>query len=188
MHWNVNTTHLLLHVSALVERHHQGVLVSVKVVSFELVRNVWQSHSLAFSEIAKKRLFASSLSARPHGTLLPLDGFSWNLIRFFFRKCQENSSFVKIGQEKQVLHMKIDRQCLSHLALLFLGWEMFQTKVVDKIKTQMLCSITFFFLNSRPLWDNVEKYCTSGQATDGQYGACALHLGLRKATTHTQNM
>jgi len=44
---------------------------------------------------------------------------------------------------------------------------MFQTKVVDKIKTHILCSITyFFFRKSCRLWENVEKYCTAGQAAD----------------------
>jgi len=51
---------------------------------------------------------------------------------------------------------------------------MFQTEVVQKIKTDILCSVTFF-LQSCHLWDNVEKYCRAGQVTDGQCGACALH-------------
>jgi len=42
---------------------------------------------------------------------------------------------------------------------------MFQTKVVEKIKTHILCSVTFFF-KSCHLWDNVEKYCRAGEATD----------------------
>jgi len=41
------------------------------------------------------------LSVRPHGTTrLPLDGLSLNLIFEDFSKiCQDESSFVKIGQE-----------------------------------------------------------------------------------------
>jgi len=42
---------------------------------------------------------------------------------------------------------------------------MFQTKVVEKIKTNILCSVTFF-RKSRCLWDNVEKYGRAGQVTD----------------------
>jgi hypothetical protein len=42
---------------------------------------------------------------------------------------------------------------------------MFQTKVVEKIKTHFLCSKTFF-RKSYPWWDNVEKYATARQATD----------------------
>jgi len=35
---------------------------------------------------------------------------------------------------------------------------MFHTSVVEKIKTHILCSITFL-RKSCPLWDNVDKYC-----------------------------
>jgi hypothetical protein len=50
-------------------------------------------------------------------------------------------------------------------------------KFVEKIKTHILCSITFFPRIVR-LWDNVEKYGTAGQATDDNItGACALHTG-----------
>jgi len=33
---------------------------------------------------------------------------------------------------------------LSYLTHFFLEWQMFQTKVVENIKTHILCSITFF--------------------------------------------
>ena len=43
---------------------------------------------------------------------------------------------------------------------------MFQVKVVEKIKTHILCSVTFFFSKSHAVsWDNVEKYGTARQAT-----------------------
>ena len=42
---------------------------------------------------------------------------------------------------------------------------MFQTTVVEKIKTHILCSVTFF-RKSRRLRDNVEKFCRAWQATD----------------------
>jgi uncharacterized protein (UPF0305 family) len=54
---------------------------------------------------------------------------------------------------------------LWYLAEFFLEWEMFQTKVVEKIKTRILCLATFFRKSYR-LWDNVEKYGTARQATD----------------------
>jgi len=40
--------------------------------------------------------------------------------------------------------MKTISGFLSRLAQFFLELEMFQTKVVEKIKTHILCSITFF--------------------------------------------
>jgi hypothetical protein len=53
----------------------------------------------------------------------------------------------------------------QYLAQFFLEWEILQTKVVEKIKTHVLCSITSFRKLCR-LWDNVEKYGTARQATD----------------------
>ena len=41
----------------------------------------------------------------------------------------------------------------SYLAQFFLEWEMFQIKVVEKITTHILCSVTFFRESCR-LWDN----------------------------------
>jgi hypothetical protein len=43
---------------------------------------------------------------------------------------------------------------------------MFQTKVVEKIKTHILCSVTFF-LENRAFYEIMcEKYCIALQATD----------------------
>jgi hypothetical protein len=53
-------------------------------------------------------------------------------------------------------------QYLSHFSL---EWQMFQTKVVEKAKTHILCSVSFF-LKIMPPWDNVGKYCRVWQATD----------------------
>ena len=41
-------------------------------------------------------------------------------------------------------------------------------KFVEKIETQIMCSVTFFFRKSCRLWDNVEKYCRAGQTTDNK--------------------
>jgi len=42
---------------------------------------------------------------------------------------------------------------------------MFQIKVVKNIKTHILYLVTVFLKSCR-LWDNVEKYCGVGNATD----------------------
>jgi len=47
----------------------------------------------------------------------------------------------------------------------------FQTKVVETIKTHILCSITLF-LKKWSLWDKVEKCCTARQATDDNTIQC----------------
>ena len=62
--------------------------------------------------------------------------------------------------------MKTNIRFLSYLAQFILEWKMFQTKDVGKIKTRILCLITFSWKSCR-LWDNVEKYSRPRQATDG---------------------
>jgi hypothetical protein len=53
----------------------------------------------------------------------------------------------------------------QYLAEFFLEWEMFQTKIAEKINTHILHSITFFLKSCR-LWDNVEKYGGAGEDAD----------------------
>jgi len=64
------------------------------------------------------------------------------------------------------LHMHTDIQFWSHLAQFFLEWEMFMTKVVQKIKTHILCSITF--CRNRTVYEIMWKkiYFRAGQGTD----------------------
>jgi hypothetical protein len=54
--------------------------------------------------------------------------------------------------------MKTNTHFWSYLAQFFLEREMFQTKVVEKIKTHILCSITFFFETRAVyeiMWENI---------------------------------
>jgi len=65
--------------------------------------------------------------------------------------------------------MKTKAHLWEYLAEFFLEWEMFQTEVVEKIKTHILLSVTFLRKLCR-LWDNVEKYCRAAKATDDNIG------------------
>ena len=58
-------------------------------------------------------------------------------------------------------------QLCKYLAEFFSEWEMFETVFSEKIKTQIWCLITFFLKSCR-LWDNLEKYGTARQVTDGK--------------------
>ena len=93
-------------------------------------------------------------SFRPHGaTRLPTDGFSWNFIfRFFFRKSvekiQDSSKFDKNNGTSHEYQYTF----WLHLAQFFLKWEMFQTKIVEKIKTHILCSVYFFSPENRAVY------------------------------------
>ena len=62
---------------------------------------------------------------------------------------------------------------------------MFQTKVVEKIKTHILYSMTFW--KSCRLWDNVEKYGGAREATD-YYMIEHMRFACRisKAKTHSK--
>jgi len=112
----------------------------------------------------RKRLLAFIyiyLSVRPSfrthwTTRLPLEGFLWNLIIKDFSKIYRgHSSFIKTGQEERVLYMKTNKHFLSYIAQFFLEWELFQTKVLERIQ-KVSCSVTFSRQSCR-LWDNVEK-------------------------------
>jgi len=80
-------------------------------------------------------------------------------LSIFWKNLLSISSFVKIWQELGILHMQTDIHFWSYLLHFFPEWEMFQTKVVEKIKTHILCSITFsFFRKSRVyeiIWKNI---------------------------------
>ena len=60
--------------------------------------------------------------------------------------------------------MKTKMHFLSYLTHFFLECEMFQTKLVEKFKTHIMCSVTFF-LTILPFMRYVEKCCKAGQAT-----------------------
>jgi hypothetical protein len=62
--------------------------------------------------------------------------------------------------------MKTNVRLWYYLSEFFLEWEVFHTKVTEKIKTHILGSVIFFSRKSCRLWNNLEKYCTAGQATD----------------------
>ena len=53
---------------------------------------------------------------------------------------------------------------LLYLAEYFLEWEIFRTKVVEKIETHFMYNN--FFWKLYHLWCNVEKYGWAGRATD----------------------
>jgi hypothetical protein len=61
----------------------------------------------------------------------------------------------------------------QYLAYFFLEWEMFQVKLVEKMKTHVLCYVTFFQTSCR-LWDNVEIY---GEARGQKIWPLAWHTG-----------
>ena len=115
----------------------------------------------AFTEKLKANIHRRYTSFRPSFCLnfspLSLDGFSWNCVFEYFSKIfRETFLLIKTRQVWRTLYTKTNIHLLSYLTKFYLEWKMFQTKVVEKIKTHILCSVTFFRKTYR-LWDNVEK-------------------------------
>jgi len=108
-----------------------------------------------------------------------------------FRKfVEKNWSFIKNGQEYQVFYMKTNVHFWSYLAEFFLEWEMFQTNVVEKMKTHFMLSIPPSPPPSKIL--PFVRYC--GRILNRrtgyrlQHGTCALHTGYLRLQVHTQNI
>ena len=62
---------------------------------------------------------------------------------------------------------------------------MFETQLVEEIKTHILCSIALFRKSCR-LWDNVEKYCRAGQATDDNMAHAHCMLVPKATDTNSE--
>jgi hypothetical protein len=131
---------------------------------------LWHEFLGAFAKLQKATIsvMCAHITVRPHEiTRLSLEGFSRNLIFECLSKiCRESSSFVKIWQKKRVLYTKTFAYLSEYLAEFFSDERCSRQKVVEKFKTYILCSISFF-RKSCHLWYNVETFCTAGQATDG---------------------
>ena len=97
-----------------------------------------QNYEATVSFVMSVRLSAWNKSS-------PTARITWNLIFEFFSKiCYGNSSFIKIWQEQRVglLHIKTSVH-IWYLAEFSVEWEMFQTKVVEKIKTHCIFNKCF---------------------------------------------
>ena len=63
----------------------------------------------------------------------------------FRRSVQKIQVSLKSDKKIRVLYVLTNVHFWWYLFQLFLEWEMFQTKVVEKFETHILCSRTFFF-------------------------------------------
>ena len=111
-------------------------------------------------------------------TRLPLDGFWLNFILKPFSKiCWDTSSSIEIWQEWRILYMQPFSHLWHYLAKFFLEWEMFWATVAEKIKTHILCKITFS--RKSCLYEIVPKNLDEPERPQMiiQYGAWAAHAG-----------
>jgi hypothetical protein len=81
--------------------------------------------------------------------------------------------------------MKTHINFRSYLAQTFLGWEIFEINVVEKIKTRILCSKCFS--ENRAVYDIMWRNIVEPVGHRWQYGACAFSRRIHKATnTHSE--
>jgi hypothetical protein len=106
------------------------------------------------------------LPARPHeNPQLKPDTFTLNLIWDFSKICRANTSPIEILQELPLLYIQIYLHLWRHLAEFFSEWEMFQRKVIQKIKTRFFM-FSNFSLKILPFMRHMEKYSRAGQAAE----------------------
>jgi hypothetical protein len=115
---------------------------------------------------SEKPLLASScMSVLTHVTTgLSRDRFSWNIVSEYFSKICNKTSSIQICQEKRVIYIKTNIHLLWNLVQFFSEWEMLRTTVAEKIRTHILCSITFF-PKIVHLWCNVEQFLSPEEAS-----------------------
>jgi len=105
----------------------------------------------------------------------------------FGKNCLVNWSLVKIWQEQRALHIKTDIHFWSYLAPFFLELKMFQTKVVEKIKTHILCSVIFFSPHNRAVYDITWKNTVQPDRPKMIIRRMPFACWIRKATnTHSE--
>ena len=114
-------------------------------------------------------------SMRPPVSPHELLGSHWRIfmkydIWIFFRTSVENIKFSLKSE------MKRRRRTIyifsSYIAHLFLEWEMFQMKILEEIKTQILCLVTFF--ENLSVYEIMWKYTGEPDRTQSTR---ALHVG-----------
>jgi len=81
-----------------------------------------------------------------HFSLHGMDFHEICYLSIFFQKPLRKLKFHWNQTRIMVLYMKTDIHFWSYLAQFFLEWEMLQIQVVQKIKTHILCSVTFFLI------------------------------------------
>jgi hypothetical protein len=80
---------------------------------------------------------------------------TWEFFEYLSRKFKFQENLTGMTR---VAYVTTNIFFLSYLAQFFLEWEMFQTKVVEKINTHFVFNNPLFSLSKIvPLWDNVES-------------------------------
>jgi hypothetical protein len=85
--------------------------------------------------------------------------------------------------------MKTDMHFLSYLAQFLLEWEMFQTKVVGKIKTRILCTIMSLFFENHVFYEIMWKNIVQLDRPQMTIWGMRIECWIPNATnTHSDNV
>jgi hypothetical protein len=83
------------------------------------------------------------------------------------------------------MNMKTDKHFWSHLVQFVLEWELFQTKVAEKIKTHILCSVTF--PENRAVYEKMWKNTVEPDRPQMKTWCMRIACWIPKATnTHSE--
>ena len=168
--------------------HRVGVFTAMNAVFWlPSLPRLWERWIFrCFRKNCETRLSASSSpSVRPSFRLSAWNNsdhtgrFSSNWYLSIFRNSVKKIQ-VSLPPDKNTDYITTTTHFPSHLTHFSLEWEMFQTKVVDKLKTHILCSVTLF--DNRAVYETIRR---NDVQWGRQYGACALHAGYPRLQTHT---
>ena len=150
----------------------------------------------AFAKLEKRLLTSSCLSVRPSAwnNSAPIGRILWNLIfKYFVKICRENSSLdiyrhthTHLRRISSTLY-EDEHTVMTISVQLFLEWGMFQTKIVQKIRT--LIYVQLFSPESRGVFEIMrKKYGRARQVTNDNKTRCTRFVfWITKATdTHPE--
>ena len=118
--------------------------VQVRVIRIPQQLTVW-SFLGAFVKLRKTTItFFMSVRLSAWNNSAPTGRICIKYYIWVFFEKSENSRFIKIGQEYAVLCMETTGSVWSYLGQFFLEWQIFHTKPVEKIRRNILFSVSSF--------------------------------------------
>ena len=141
-----------------------------------------------FAALASSCFLSLRASVHPPVNMKRLASYWTNFHGFWYLRIFKKSvQKIQVSLKSGTLH-EDQYTFLSHLSYFFLEWEIFPTNVVEKIKTDILFSVTFFFfLESRAVYEIMLKNTVERVRPQTTIWWLSITCWITKATdTHTQ--
>jgi hypothetical protein len=133
-----------------------GAFAKLRKATVSLVMSVYLSVCLSTCLSVRPSVRMEKLNSPPNGRIF----MKFNIWVFFENLSKKFKFHLNLISITGTLREDLYTFLMSQF---FLEWVIFQTKSLEKIKTHILCPITFFRKSCR-LWDNVEKSCRAKEA------------------------